>query len=122
VIRFSGDIYDPLLGQWLNDKVVFELALDVEAYVNTTTKLQALSFEFSSNPIIQLTHFYSDYIPLDEALGAYLLNLAMPMLVTNLESFELELPSILGIDMNFSEAWVNDTENLGLTMDVSYNP
>lgn len=123
VIHFSGDIYDPFQGKWFLDRVVFELAIDLEAYVNLTSNNQAISFEFSSNPVVEMTTFYSDYIPgLNESLGQSLLNVALPNLVTNLSAIELALPQILGLDMNIKEAWVEDTENLGLTLDVIYNP
>lgn len=123
LIHFSGDIYDPLLGQWLTEQIVFELAIDFEAYVTIKSSNSALGFEFTSTPAVSLTHFFSDFIPdLNESLGQSLLNVALPALQANLSTIEITLPSVLGLDMSIKEAWVEDTENLGLTMDIIYNP
>lgn len=120
VIHFSGDVFDPFEQKWYYDMLFFELVIELEAYADLVAENGAFKVVFSSNPTVEMLAFNSDYIPLDETLGNALLQQAMPMLVTEVGSFEFPLPKLLGINLEVGDVWIPDTANLALTLDAFY--
>lgn len=120
VIHFSGDVYDPFEQKWYFDRIFFEIVIELEAYAQLVAEDGAFKVVFSSNPTIEMLSFYSDYIAMDATLGNSLLQQVVPMLVTNVGSFEFALPSLLGVNLDVGDVWIPDTANLAFTLDAFY--
>lgn len=120
LLHISGDVYDPFQGKWYYDRVLLEFIFSFEIYADLVGENGAFKIILDSNPTFELLRFYSDYIPLDEALGNSVLQQVVPMLVTEVGSISFMLPSIADLSLTIGDIWVPDTTNLGLTMDAWY--
>jgi hypothetical protein len=119
IVAFRGDIYDPIRGRWLYDRIFLEMTVFLEMPLHISGQNGAIKIDFNSVPFAYVKDFESHYIPVNSNTVNNLLAEALPMFTTYVGGVRFNFPEVIGAQIGFKDIWVENSNNLMMTFDIS---